>query len=147
MKFAVMRRLMSGAGDLSLRLDSGLYPGACTELCILIYPVSRIRLTVSRIQYMNGEGCANLLETGVLSCNAFYAAAWKRDVIDYTELASKRWVEKLSMDRIAAEMGWGRTAVIRHLGKIRANPGLVEDGQVRLRIHRRRYRFMGNAGR
>ena len=92
----------------------------------------------------NGEGCANLLETGALSCNEFYALVWKRDVIDYTELASKRWVERLSMVRIAADMGLGRTAVIRHLGKIRCNPDLVEDGQVRLRIHRTLYKFMGS---
>jgi len=75
-----------------------------------------------------------------------YAFAWKRDVIDHTELASKRWVEKMSMDRIAAEMGWRRTAVFRNLGKIRANPGLGEDGQVRLRIHRRKHRVMGKGG-
>lgn len=48
------------------------------------------------------------------------------------------------MERIAVQMGWGRTAVIRYLGKIRANPNLVKDGQVRLRIHRRRYMFMGS---
>lgn len=92
----------------------------------------------------NGEGRANLLETSVLSCGEFYDLAWKRDIIDYTELARKRWAEKQSMDRIASEMGWGRTAIIRYLGKIRANPGLVEDGQVRLRIHRRKHQFMGS---
>jgi hypothetical protein len=80
--------------------------------------------------FTNGEGCDKILELSVLSCNAYYAVAWKRD-IDYTELARKRWVERLNMDRIASEMGWGRTAVIRHLGKIRGNPGLVADRRVR----------------
>lgn len=91
-----------------------------------------------------GEGGANILERGVLSCNVFYASAWKRDTFDLTELARKRWVEKLSMDQIAAEMGWGRTAVIRYLGKIKADPSLVRDGQVRLLIHRRKNKFMGS---
>lgn len=72
-----------------------------------------------------------------------YAGVCKRDTIDFTELARKRWVDKLSMDRIAADMEWGRTAVIRYLGMIRANPDLVTDGQVRLRIHRRKNKFIG----
>jgi hypothetical protein len=94
---------------------------------------------------MDGEGCANLLETGVLSIGAFYALAWKRDAIDYTELARKRWVEKLKMERLAVDLGCGRTAVIRYLGHIRANPALVADGKVRLLIHRRKRKFMGSA--
>lgn len=90
-----------------------------------------------------GEGCDKILELSALSCNTFYTVAW-RETIDLTELARKRWVEKLSMDRIAVDLGWGRTAVVRHLGKIRANPSLVKDGQVRLRIHRTKCKFLGN---
>lgn len=75
----------------------------------------------------------------------FYADACKRDTIDFTELARKRWVEKLSMDRIALEMEWGRTAVIKYLGQIRSNPNLVEDGDVRLRIYRRKNKFIGQS--
>lgn len=93
---------------------------------------------------MDGEGGANILETSVLSVPVHYAGACKRDTIDLTELARKRWVEKLSMDRIAADLGWGRTAVIAYLGKIRENPDLVKDGQVRLRIHRRKNKFIGS---
>ncbi len=89
-----------------------------------------------------GEGCDNLVEPSALSCNSFYTVAWKRE-LDYTELARKRWVDRLSMDRIAAEMDWGRTAVIRYLGMIRVNPNLVKDGALRLRIHRRKHKFMG----
>ena len=92
-----------------------------------------------------GDGCANLLERSVLSISAFYSFAWKRDFIDYTELASKRWVDKWSMDKLADHFGVGRTAVIRHLGKIRSNPKLVADGEIRLRIQRRKNVFMGSA--
>jgi hypothetical protein len=92
----------------------------------------------------NGEGCANLLEPSVLSCNEFYSVAWQRDVIDFTELASKRWIEKWTMERLADHFGVGRTAVVRHLGLIRKNPSLVSDGQVRMLIHPRRRRFMGS---
>ncbi len=74
----------------------------------------------------------------------FYRVAWQRDKPDLTVLARKRWIEKLSMDRIATDMGWGRTAVIRYLGEIRKNPDLVADGQLRLRIHRRKRKFIGN---
>jgi len=92
----------------------------------------------------NGEGCDNLLELTALSISIFYAAAWKRDFIDYTELASKRWVEKWSMDSLAVHFDCGRTTVIRYLGLIRENPNLVGDGDVRLRIHRRKNKFMGS---
>ncbi len=92
-----------------------------------------------------GEGCANLLELSALSICTFYAAAWKRDVIDYTELASKRWVEKLNINRIAEELGWGRTAVIRYLGKIKENPYLVVESHIRRRIYRCKRKFMGRS--
>jgi hypothetical protein len=42
------------------------------------------------------------------------------------------------MDRIAAEMGWGRTAVIRHLGNIFANPNMVKSETVRTLISRQK---------
>jgi hypothetical protein len=69
--------------------------------------------------------------------------AWQRDVIDPTELARKRWVEKWTMERLVDHFGVGRTAVVRHLGLIRRNPSLVADGRVRALIHPRRRRFMG----
>jgi hypothetical protein len=49
----------------------------------------------------------------------------------------------LSVSRIAAEFGVGRTAAIRYLGRMRANPGLVADGKIRLLIHRRKKKIIG----
>jgi hypothetical protein len=77
-----------------------------------------------------------------LSVEVFYAVAWKRDV-DYTALARLRWIEKQNMNTIAAELGIGRTAVIRYLGLIRQNPDLVRDGRIRTIIGSRKWRFMG----
>ncbi len=91
---------------------------------------------------MDGEGCDKILELSALSCNMDCTVAWK-ETIDLTKLARKRWVEKRSMGRIAAEIGWGRKAVIRYLGKIRSNPDLVKDGKIRLLIYRRKKTFMG----
>ncbi|MGZ3797498.1 MAG: hypothetical protein ACXVB1_14095 [Pseudobdellovibrionaceae bacterium] len=48
------------------------------------------------------------------------------------------------MDRIAEHFGWGRTAVVRYLGKLQANPDLIEDGRARSRAKSRRHRFMGS---
>jgi hypothetical protein len=93
-----------------------------------------------------GEGCANLLEPSVLSCNEYYKVAWQRDVIDPTVLARKRWVEKWTMERLAEYFGVSRTAVVRHLGLIRKNPSLISDGRVRMLIHPCRRRFMGDSG-
>jgi len=51
------------------------------------------------------------------------------------------------MERLSAHFGLGRTAVVKYLGRIKVNPDLVEDGQIRLRIHRMRYKFMGSLSR
>ena len=72
-----------------------------------------------------------------------HATVRKRENINYTELASKRWVEKYSMDKLAVYMGYGRTAVVKYIGQIKANPNLVPDGQVRLRVYRKKRVFMG----
>jgi hypothetical protein len=90
-----------------------------------------------------GEGYAKILESSALSISRDYAAIWKKDAIDLTELAHKRWIEKWTMDRIAAHFGCGRTAVVRHIGRLRANPELIEDGVARSRVKSRKHRFMG----
>jgi len=92
-----------------------------------------------------GEGCANLLEiTSVLSVHIEYAIVWKKYNIDPQELASKRWVDRWTVDRIASHFGWGRTAVVRKLGELKANPELIEDGVARSHVKSRKYRFMGS---
>lgn len=92
-----------------------------------------------------GEGPAKLLEiASVLSVHVEYAIVWKKDNIDPQELASKRWVERWTVDRIASHFGWGRTAVVRKLGELKANPELIEDGVARSHVKSRKYRFMGS---
>jgi len=90
-----------------------------------------------------GDGHATLSAQAVLVVSYYYAISWKQ-TIDYTVLARKRWVDKLSMDTLAVEFGMGRTTVIRHLGIIHADPDLIRDGKVRSMIKSRKYRFMGS---
>jgi hypothetical protein len=80
--------------------------------------------------WKTGAGGANILAYCVLSVSAFYEVTWKRKV-DYAELASKRWVEKLSIKTIAAQTGMGRTAVVKYIGDIRRNPDLIKDNKIR----------------
>lgn len=75
-----------------------------------------------------GEGYAKILESSAVIIPRPYAAIWKKDSIDLSELAHKRWIEKWTMDRIAVHFGCGRTAVVRHLRRLRADPDLIEDG-------------------
>jgi hypothetical protein len=62
-----------------------------------------------------GEGYAKILESSGLSISRAYTAVWKKDAIDLTELAHKRWINKWTMDRLAAHFDCGRTAVVRHI--------------------------------
>lgn len=91
--------------------------------------------------FTNGDGCAILGAQAILNISEFYEIGWKR-AIDYTALAKLRWVDKLSTESIAAELQMGRTAVVRHLGIIRKNNGLISDRRVRALIHRRRSKFI-----
>jgi hypothetical protein len=74
--------------------------------------------------------------------SAFYEVAWKRKV-DYAGLASKRWIEKLSIKTIAAQTGMGRTAVVKYIGDIRRNPDLIKDGRLRGIVSRRKKQIVG----
>jgi hypothetical protein len=49
------------------------------------------------------------------------------------------------MDKLADHFGFGRTAVVRYIGQIKANPDLVTDVRVRFRIHHRKKKFMGRS--
>jgi len=91
-----------------------------------------------------GESSANLLEiASVLSVSIEHAIVWKKDNIDLSLLARRRWVDRWSMDKISSELGYGRTAVVRHLGRLQANPDLIEDGRARSHVKSRKHRFMG----
>jgi hypothetical protein len=93
----------------------------------------------------NGEGSANLLESSVLSVSTRYSVAWTKDKIDLSELASKRWVERKNMEQLAEHFKCGRTLIVRKLGQLKKNPGLVESGRVRSMIKSRKYRLMGGS--
>ena len=69
-----------------------------------------------------GGGRPKLVDTGVLSIHQGYFATWKRDAIDYTEMASKRWVEKWALERLADHFGCSRSAIIRNLRVIKKSP-------------------------
>jgi hypothetical protein len=92
--------------------------------------------------WKNGAGGASILAYCVLSVSAFYEVAWKRKV-DYAELASKRWIEKLSIKTIAAQTGMGRTAVVKYIGDIRRNPSLIKEGRLRAIVSRRKKQIIG----
>ncbi|MDG0818069.1 hypothetical protein [Bdellovibrio svalbardensis] len=79
-----------------------------------------------------------------MSVSKTYTTIWKKEAIDLAELAQKRWVEKWTIEKIAAHMGWGRTAVVRYLGRLKANPDLILDGRVRSHVKSRKYRVMGS---
>lgn len=93
-----------------------------------------------------GEGCAKLLEqAGAFSVFNRYAIKWAKDNLDLGELARLRWIEKWTVTRIANHMGWGRTAIVRKLGRMAKAPDSVVDGRVRSRIKSRKHRFMGTS--
>ena len=91
---------------------------------------------------VSGVPYVTLREPGVPCSIAFYAVSW-RETIDLTELAHKRWVEKLSSRRISQEMGWSYVTVIRALTVIRRDPNLVKDGAVRKLVKLTSRRFVG----
>ena len=74
-----------------------------------------------------------------------YSFVWTKNKIDLTELASKRWVERWSINKITAHFGVGRTFIVRKLGQLRQNPDLIQDGHARSHAKSRKYRFMGGA--
>jgi hypothetical protein len=76
----------------------------------------------------------------------YYPLAWKKDKLNLNELAAKRWGERWTVDKIAAELGWGRTFVVRKLRELKNNPELIEDGSIRSRVKSRKHRFMGSTG-
>ena len=88
--------------------------------------ISKLPVPRSRVVKI-GEGSANLLETSALAISRTYGATWKKDVIDLTDLARKRWVDGMTMDSLVLHFGFGRTAVVRYLAYIRKNIGLVAD--------------------
>ena len=55
-----------------------------------------------------------------------YSFVWTKNKIDLTELASKRWVERWSINKITAHFGFGRTFIVRKLGQLRRNPDLIQ---------------------
>jgi hypothetical protein len=75
-----------------------------------------------------GDGYAKILEQSVLSVSRAYTAIWKKESIDLTELARKRWIERWTMDRIAAHFGCGRTIVVKYLRVLRHDPELIQKG-------------------
>lgn len=92
-----------------------------------------------------GESSANLLEiASVLSVSIEHKILWKKNSIDPSLLARKRWVDGWSLDKISAELGYGRTAVVRHLSRLKANPDLIEDGKAHSHAKSRKHRFMGS---
>ena len=91
-----------------------------------------------------GEGRAKLLElTGVLSVAEVHSISWKKDILELTELASKRWVKRWTMDQIAEYFAIGRTTVIAKIGLIKSDPSLVSDGGVRARVKLTKNKFIG----
>jgi|GEM_PF-7032823 hypothetical protein len=91
-----------------------------------------------------GEGHAKILETSVLSVAECHSIVWTKDNIDLQDLAIKRWVERLNMDKLAAHFNCGRTVIIRKIGYLRKNPDLIRDGVARSHVKSRKYRFMGS---
>lgn len=90
-------------------LDTATNEYEATNLSVLRSPIDG-----------NGEGIANIVEPSVLSVSRAYGTIWKKESLDLTELARKRWIEKWTVDRIAHHFGWGRTAVVRYLRRLRA---------------------------
>jgi hypothetical protein len=92
------------------------------------------------VEEWSGPG---LLEHGEHSISRAYAILWKKQTVDFTELAKKRWIDRWSMECLASHFGLGRTATIRYLGLCRLNPELVKDGKARRFMLLKRRRFLG----
>lgn len=74
-----------------------------------------------------------------------YSFMWTKDKIDLSELASKRWVEQWSINKIMAHFGFGSTFIVRKLWQLRQNIDPIYDGHARSHTKSRKYRFMGGA--
>jgi hypothetical protein len=103
---------------------------------------SKLSVPCSRVVNY-GEGSVNIVELSVLAISKSYTACWKKKEIDLTELAHKRWVEKWTVARLVVHFGFGRTAVMRYLRKLRESPELIVDAEARsLVVSRKRSRLV-----
>lgn len=93
----------------------------------------------------NGEACAKILETSVLIVSTDYQLVWTKDKINLSELASKRWVERMNMEQLAEYFNCGCTLIVRKLGYLKKNPDLIEDGKARSHVKSSKYRLMGGS--
>ena len=92
-----------------------------------------------------GEACDKILETSVLSVSTGYHLVWTKVKINLSELASKRWVERMNMEQLAEYFKCGRTLIVRKLGYLKKNPDLIEDGKARSHVKSRKHRLMGGS--
>ena len=60
-----------------------------------------------------------------LTIEGWYQIEWRKQGIDLTELAKRRWIDKMQIDELAQKFGRGSTQIKFHLNRISANPNLV----------------------
>jgi hypothetical protein len=67
-----------------------------------------------------------VVEHQELTVLRWYEIQWRRQDIDLTELAKRRWIEKWSIEKLAEHFRCGPTHVKRSLNKIKADPDLAK---------------------
>ena len=67
-----------------------------------------------------------MVEHQELTVTRGYEIQWRRQDIDLTELAKRRWIEKWSIEKLAEHFKCGPTFVKKSLRKIKANPDLAK---------------------
>lgn len=69
-----------------------------------------------------------MVEHQELTISRWYEIQWRKQEIDLTELAKRRWIDKWSIERLADHFGFGTTRIKVYLNRIRENPDLGGPG-------------------
>jgi len=66
-----------------------------------------------------------VVEHQELTILRWYEIQWRRQEIDLTELAKRRWIDKWAIERLAEHFGFGPTRIKFFLSRIKDNPDLA----------------------
>ncbi len=101
-------------------------------------------LSVQNLRVVNsGEGCPRVVEHQELTVTRWYQIEWRRQVVDLTELAKRRWIDKIKIDELAQEFGLGTTQIKLYIRRIKGNPDAVEPTLCKLLKRSKAFRSSG----
>lgn len=67
-----------------------------------------------------------MVEHRELTIARWYEIQWRRQEINLTELAKRRWIDKWRLEKLAEHFGFGTKRIKFFLDRIKENPDLVD---------------------